>query len=59
MKIRVRPGTQPGTLMRLSGQGAPHLQGRGRGDLYVRLVVEVPKELTRKQKELLQEFESL
>ena len=58
MKIRVRPGTQPGTLMRLSGQGAPHLQGRGRGDLYVRLVVEVPKELTRKQKELLKQFDA-
>ena len=57
MKIRVRPGTQPGTLMRLSGQGALHLHGRSRGDLYVRLVVEVPKELTRRQKDLLRELE--
>lgn len=58
MSIRIRPGTQPGTLMRLSGQGAPHLHGRGRGDLYVRLVVEVPKDLTRRQKDLLREFDA-
>jgi DnaJ-class molecular chaperone len=58
MKIRVRPGTQPGTLMRLSGQGVPHLHGRSRGDLYVRLVVEVPKDLSRRQKDLLREFDS-
>lgn len=59
MNIRVRPGTQPGTLMRLSGQGAPHLHGRGRGDLYVRLVVEVPQDLTRRQKDLLREFDEI
>lgn len=58
MSIRVRPGTQPGTMMRLSGRGAPHLHGRGRGDLYVRLVVEVPKDLTRRQKDLLREFDA-
>ena len=58
-KIRVRPGTQPGTLVRLTGQGAPHLQGRGRGDLYVRLVVEVPKNLTVQQRDLLRQFEEV
>lgn len=57
VKIRVRPGTQPGALLRLSGSGAPKLNGRGRGDLYVRFLVEVPKILSRRQKELLSEFD--
>ncbi|MBI4034812.1 MAG: DnaJ domain-containing protein [Candidatus Chisholmbacteria bacterium] len=57
LKLKVRPGTQPGTLVRLAGQGAPRLHARDRGDLYVRLVVEVPRDLTRRQKELLREFE--
>ncbi|MDO8451898.1 MAG: DnaJ C-terminal domain-containing protein [bacterium] len=55
VKIRVQPGTQPGTLIRLRGKGAPHLQTGGRGDQYVRLALEVPTHLTRRQKELLQE----
>src|SRR3989344_5571200 len=37
VKIRVRPGTQSGTMMRLRGKGALHLRGRGRGDEYVRI----------------------
>lgn len=58
LKLKIRPGTQPGTLVRLSGQGAPRLHGRGRGDQYVRLIVTVPKDLTRRQKQLLQEFDA-
>ena len=57
LKLKVRAGTQPGTLVRLSGQGVPRIQGRGRGDQYVRLLVTVPKSLTREQKELLQKFD--
>ena len=58
LKLKVQPGTQPGTLIRLRGQGMPHLQARGRGDQYVRLIINVPSHLSRRQRELLQEFES-
>jgi len=49
IKIRVRPGTQSGTMMRLRGKGVSHLRGRGRGDEYVRIAVAVPEKLTREQ----------
>lgn len=56
VKIRVPSGTQPGTLVRLSGRGVPHVRGNGRGDQYVRIKVNVPKKLSRRQKELLEEL---
>ena len=57
VKIRVRPGTQSGTMVRLRGKGAPHLRGRGKGDEYVRLQVTVPTKLSREQKKLVGEME--
>lgn len=57
LKIRIPPGTQPETLIRLKGKGVPHVRGSGRGDEYVRIKVSVPKNLTGRQRELLQEFE--
>ncbi len=57
IKIKVRPGTQPNTLVRLRGKGIKDLQGYGYGDLYVRLQVEVPTRLSKKQKELLKQLE--
>ncbi len=56
LELRIPSGTQPGTAIRLRGKGVPHLHGSGRGDHYVRIKVTVPKHLTGKQKELLQEF---
>lgn len=56
VKLRIKPGTQPGTLMRLRGKGVPSVRGGGRGDEYVRLVVTVPTHLNRRQKELLDEL---
>ena len=53
----VHAGTQPGDVFKLRGKGIPKLGSRGRGDQYVRVTVEVPKNLSSKQKELLQEFE--
>lgn len=50
-------GTQPGTRFRLRGKGIPFLRGRGRGDQYVTVDVEIPKNLSAKQKELLREFD--
>lgn len=54
VKIRVRPGTQSGTMIRLRGQGVGHLRGQGRGDQYVRLNVLVPEKLSRDQREILE-----
>jgi DnaJ-class molecular chaperone len=56
VKIRVRPGTQGGTMMRLRERGVPHLHGRGKGDEYVRLNVLVPDKLNRVQKNLVEEM---
>ncbi len=56
LKLKIRAGTQPHTLVRLRGEGVPILRGGGRGDLYVRILIEIPEKLTREQKQL---FESL
>lgn len=50
LKLKIRPGTQTHTLVRLRGEGVPHVRGGGKGDLYVRLIVEVPEKLTREQR---------
>lgn len=56
--IRVEPGTQPGTTLRLRGEGMPRLKSRGRGDLKVVVDVMVPTRLTGEQRELLERFEA-
>lgn len=53
----VHEGTQPGDVFKLKGKGIPRLNGRGVGDQFVKVTIEVPKNLTKKQKEILQEFE--
>ena len=58
VKIRVPAGTQPNTLIRLSGKGVPYLRASGKGDHYARIKVTVPKSLTRRQKELLEELKT-
>lgn len=55
--LDIRPGTQPGETFKLAGKGIPHLQGWGKGDLYVTVKVEVPKGLTRRAQELLQQLD--
>jgi len=57
VKVTVPPGTQSGRLLRLRGKGAPDLRGHGRGDQIVRVRVETPSHLTKRQKELLREFD--
>ena len=54
--IRIAPGTQSGRELRQRGAGMPVLQGRGRGDLVIRIEVETPTSLTPHQRELLEEF---
>ena len=59
LTLKIRPGTQPNTMVRLREQGIPYLQRRGKGDEYVRLIVRVPEHLSRRQKELMEEFDQL
>jgi len=56
IKIRIRPGTQSGTMLRLREKGVPRLHGRGRGDEYVRLNVLTPERLTKEQKKAMEEL---
>jgi len=58
-KLKIPRGTQPGRIFRLKGKGIPHLRGYGRGDHLIETVVTVPTNLTRKQEELLKEFDRL
>ncbi|WP_448953947.1 molecular chaperone DnaJ [Labrys neptuniae] len=56
-KVAVPEGTQTGRQIRLRGKGMPVLRSREHGDMYVQLFVETPKNLTRRQRELLAEFD--
>ena len=58
-KVKVPSGTQSGRRFRVGGKGMPVLRSRQAGDMYVQVVVETPQNLTKKQKELLAEFEKL
>jgi len=55
-KISVEPGSQPNTIIKLKGKGLSGRGLRGRGDQYVRLVVNIPKKLSKHQKDLLKEL---
>ncbi len=57
--IKIPPGTQPSTMFRLKGMGIKNVQGYGRGDLHVRVNVEVPTRLSSAQKAKLLEFAQL
>jgi molecular chaperone DnaJ len=57
--LKVPAGTQSGKVIRLKGKGMPSLNGHGRGDEHVRLVVETPAHLSAEQKALLQKFADL
>ena len=56
-KLKLPEGTQTGKQFRLKAKGMPVLRSRDVGDLYIQVVVETPQNLTRRQRELLQEFE--
>jgi molecular chaperone DnaJ len=58
-KLKIPRGTQPGRIFRLKGKGIPHLRGYGRGDHLIETVIIVPTNLTKKQEELLKEFDKL
>lgn len=56
VKLKIPPGTQPGTRFRIRGEGMPRLRGRGRGDHYVQVRVTIPQRLTRQQRKILEEY---
>ncbi len=58
-KVKVPEGMQTGRRFRLQGKGMPVLRSRQSGDMYVQVVVETPQNLTKKQREILAEFDRL
>jgi molecular chaperone DnaJ len=59
LSVVVPPGTQGGSVIRLRGKGVPRLAGGGRGDLYVALRVEIPRDVDARTQELFRELERL
>ena len=59
VKYDIPEGTQTGSVFRLRGKGIPSLNGRGRGDQYVTVNIETPKNLNKEQKEALKKFSDL
>jgi molecular chaperone DnaJ len=55
-KLKIQEGTQSGTTFRVRGKGVPALQGSGKGDMYVKVRVETPRKLTKRQRELMAEL---
>lgn len=58
-RVKIPPGTESGKQFRLKGKGMPILRTKMMGDMYIQVDVETPKNLTKKQRELLEEFEKL
>lgn len=59
VKIRIPKGTQPQTQIRLRGKGVPHIRGAGRGDHYLRIIVDIPEKYSHEEKNLLQKLLAL
>ena len=57
VSVTLPEGTQTGRQLRLQGKGMPQMRGRGYGDMYVQAMVETPVNLSKNQKELLQQFQ--
>ena len=57
--IKIPSGTQPGTILAIKGKGMPHVHGNRKGDLHIQITVQVPTKLSKRQTELLKEFEGM
>ena len=58
-RLRIEAGTESGTVLRLKGKGVPHLQRRGRGDLFVTLHIVTPTRLSKEERSLLERLAEL
>src|SRR5262249_13358459 len=58
-RVKVPEGTQSGRRFRLQGKGMPVLRSKQTGDMYIQVLVETPQKLSKRQRELLNEFERL
>ncbi len=56
LSLKIPPGIKPGTKMRMSGHGLPHMKGNKKGDLYVKIQVKLPRQLTDEQKKLIEKL---
>jgi len=59
LSLKVKSGAQDGQLLRMRGHGAPKLDGKGRGDLLARLHLSVPKKLSKKEREAIEELQKV
>ena len=58
-EYHIHEGTQPGDVFRLKGKGIPYIHGHGRGDQLIKVIVEIPRNITAEQSDFLKKFESL
>jgi len=58
VKLKIPAGIESGTVLRIAGKGASRMQGFGNGDMYVKIVLKVPKNISRKAKQLLEELKN-
>jgi curved DNA-binding protein len=56
LSLKIPPGTRPGTKMRMPGHGLPHMKGNKKGDLYVKIQIKLPRQLTDEQKKLIEKL---
>ena len=56
LSLKIPPGTSPGTKMRMPGHGLPNMKGNKKGDLYVKIQVKLPGQLTDEQKKLIEKL---
>jgi len=57
--MKVPSGTQSGEIFRIKEKGVPHLQKRGRGDQLIKIVVKIPKNMSRGQRELVDKMKDI
>ncbi|HKG44178.1 MAG TPA: molecular chaperone DnaJ [Gaiellaceae bacterium] len=57
--VKVKPGTEDGTLLRVKGKGAPKLKGSGRGNVLARVKLSVPKKLSKKERDAIEALQSV
>ncbi|OGK55802.1 hypothetical protein A3J15_03830 [Candidatus Roizmanbacteria bacterium RIFCSPLOWO2_02_FULL_38_10] len=58
IKVKIKPGTQPNSMLRLREKGIPHLNSNRRGDHYLVFKVNIPDKITARQKKILEDFEN-